>query len=111
MPRKIFPLFPSAAPLPYIYSFPVHPPAPVPSLHLPIHALVSYSLPLLSYDLLQITDGKIPLADVFQDNLYTKEEMKVTWECQKIMNIPDLPVSCTSVRIPTFRWAAPHLRQ
>jgi len=45
----------------------------------------------------------IPHIDVFQDNLYTKEEMKVTWECQKIMDLPDLPVSCTSVRIPTFR--------
>jgi aspartate-semialdehyde dehydrogenase len=30
--------------------------------------------------------------DVFQDNMYTKEEMKVTWECRKIMNVPDLPV-------------------
>ena len=45
----------------------------------------------------------IPHIDVFQDNLYTKEEMKVTWECQKIMNLPDLPVSCTAVRIPTLR--------
>lgn len=45
----------------------------------------------------------IPHIDVFQDNLYTKEEMKVTWECQKIMDLPDLPVSCTAVRIPTLR--------
>mmetsp|Transcript_24806 Transcript_24806/g.81565 ORF Transcript_24806/g.81565 Transcript_24806/m.81565 type:complete len:286 (+) Transcript_24806:561-1418(+) len=45
----------------------------------------------------------IPHIDVFQDNLYTKEEMKVTWECRKIMDIPSLPVSCTAVRIPTFR--------
>jgi len=45
----------------------------------------------------------IPHIDVFQDNLYTKEEMKVTWECQKIMGLPTLPVSCTAVRIPTLR--------
>lgn len=45
----------------------------------------------------------IPHIDKFQDNGYTKEEMKVTWESQKIMNLPDLAVSCTAVRIPTFR--------
>lgn len=45
----------------------------------------------------------IPHIDVFQDNGFTKEEMKVTWETQKIMDAPDLKVSCTAVRIPTFR--------
>jgi aspartate-semialdehyde dehydrogenase len=45
----------------------------------------------------------IPHIDVFQPNGYTKEEMKVTWESQKILNMPDLPVSCTAVRIPTLR--------
>eukprot|EP00001_Collodictyon_triciliatum_P140226 24514_1 len=45
----------------------------------------------------------IPHIDVFQENQYTKEEMKVTWECRKIMDLPDLPVSCTAVRIPTLR--------
>lgn len=45
----------------------------------------------------------IPHIDKFQDNGYTKEEMKVTWESQKIMGLPDLAVSCTAVRIPTFR--------
>lgn len=45
----------------------------------------------------------IPHIDVFQENGYTKEEMKVTWECQKILDLPNLPVSCTSVRIPTLR--------
>lgn len=29
--------------------------------------------------------------------------MKVTWETRKIMDAPDLPISCTCVRIPTFR--------
>jgi len=45
----------------------------------------------------------IPQIDVFQENGYTKEEMKVAWETQKIFDMPDLPVSCTAVRIPTFR--------
>jgi len=45
----------------------------------------------------------IPQIDVFQENDYTKEEMKVTWETRKIFNLPDLKISCTAVRIPTFR--------
>lgn len=45
----------------------------------------------------------IPHIDVFQENGYTKEEMKVAWETRKIFDAPDLPVSCTAVRIPTFR--------
>lgn len=45
----------------------------------------------------------IPHIDAFQDNAYTKEEMKVTWETRKIFGLPELPVSCTAVRIPTFR--------
>lgn len=45
----------------------------------------------------------IPHIDVFQDNGYTKEEMKVTWESRKIMGLPDLALSCTAVRIPTMR--------
>ncbi|MBD3309611.1 aspartate-semialdehyde dehydrogenase [Candidatus Woesearchaeota archaeon] len=45
----------------------------------------------------------IPHIDTFQDNLYTKEEMKVTWETRKIFSAPDIPISCTAVRIPTMR--------
>ncbi|PWC55648.1 aspartate-semialdehyde dehydrogenase [Azospirillum sp. TSO22-1] len=45
----------------------------------------------------------IPQIDAFQDNGYTKEEMKVTWETRKILDLPDLPLSCTAVRIPTYR--------
>jgi aspartate-semialdehyde dehydrogenase len=45
----------------------------------------------------------IPHIDKFQENQYTKEEMKVVWETRKIMSVPDLPASCTCVRIPTFR--------
>lgn len=38
----------------------------------------------------------IPQIDKFQDNGYTKEEMKVTWECRKICGLDDdCPISCT----------------
>ena len=45
----------------------------------------------------------IPHIDAFQPNGYTREEMKVAWESRKIMGLPDLLISCTAVRIPTFR--------
>lgn len=46
----------------------------------------------------------IPHIDTFQENGYTKEEMKVTWESRKICSFPDdLPISCSAVRIPTIR--------
>merc|ERR1719171_395961 len=45
----------------------------------------------------------IPHIDKFLDDQYTKEERKVTWETRKIMGLPDLPVSCTCVRISTLR--------
>ncbi len=45
----------------------------------------------------------IPQIDKFQENGYTKEEMKVTWETRKIFGEEDMLISCTAVRIPTFR--------
>ncbi len=45
----------------------------------------------------------IPHIDSFQDNQYTREEMKVVWETRKIFNDQALPISCTCVRIPTMR--------
>jgi aspartate-semialdehyde dehydrogenase len=45
----------------------------------------------------------IPQVDVFEANLYTKEEMKVVWEVRKVLNLPELPVSTTAVRVPTLR--------
>lgn len=45
----------------------------------------------------------IPQIDVFLDNAYTKEEMKMTWETRKIMGLPDLEVSATCVRVPVLR--------
>jgi aspartate-semialdehyde dehydrogenase len=52
----------------------------------------------------QLPFNVIPQIDVFQTNGYTKEEMKVTWELQKIFGLPDdVKVSCTAVRVPTLR--------
>lgn len=45
----------------------------------------------------------IPQIDVFKENGYTKEEMKVAWETRKIFGAPDIAISCTAVRIPTMR--------
>ena len=45
----------------------------------------------------------IPHIDAFQDNEYTKEEMKVVWETHKIFADTDIKISCTAVRIPTLR--------
>ncbi len=45
----------------------------------------------------------IPHIDVFQENGYTKEEMKVAWETRKILGDDTPKISCTAVRIPTLR--------
>ncbi len=45
----------------------------------------------------------LPHVDVFQDNGYTKEEMKMVNETRKIMSLPDLLVSATCVRVPVMR--------
>jgi aspartate-semialdehyde dehydrogenase len=50
----------------------------------------------------QIAFNALPQVDVFLDNGYTKEEMKLVNESRKILHLPDLRVSCTAVRIPVF---------
>ncbi|MFA7496839.1 MAG: aspartate-semialdehyde dehydrogenase [Acidithiobacillus sp.] len=44
----------------------------------------------------------LPQIDVFQDNGYTKEEMKMLWETRKILEIPDIALTATCVRVPVF---------
>ena len=44
----------------------------------------------------------IPQIDTFQDNGYTREEMKMVLEMQKIFNDPNLLVNPTAVRVPVF---------
>ncbi len=44
----------------------------------------------------------LPHCDVFLENDYTKEEMKMVYETRKIMEEPDMPVSATAVRVPVI---------
>lgn len=49
----------------------------------------------------QIAFNLIPQIDVFLDNGFTKEEMKLIWETQKILD-PSIQVNPTAVRVPVF---------
>jgi aspartate-semialdehyde dehydrogenase len=51
----------------------------------------------------QLVNNLIPHIDVFQDNDYTKEEMKMFNETRKIMHSDDIRVSATCVRVPVMR--------
>jgi aspartate-semialdehyde dehydrogenase len=50
----------------------------------------------------QIAFNALPQIDVFQDNGYTKEEMKMVWETKKIFEDAAILVNPTAVRIPVF---------
>jgi len=56
----------------------------------------------LKGDAKQIAFNAIPQIDVFQDNRYTKEEMKMVWETRKIFGDESILVNPTAVRIPVF---------
>lgn len=49
-----------------------------------------------------IAFNALPQIDVFEDNGYTKEELKMINETKKIMNRPDLKIAATCVRLPFF---------
>jgi len=51
----------------------------------------------------QLGFNLIPHIDSFQENGYTKEELKMLNESRKILHAPELMVSCTSVRVPILR--------
>ncbi len=50
----------------------------------------------------QIAFNVIPHIDEFADNGYTGEELKLINEMRKVLELPDLPVSPTTVRVPVF---------
>ncbi len=50
----------------------------------------------------QIAFNALPHIDAFQDNGYTREEMKMVWETHKIMEDPRIRVNPTCVRVPVF---------
>ena len=53
-------------------------------------------------DAKQIAFNAVPHIDVFEDNRYTKEEMKIVWETRKILGDDEILVNPTAVRIPAF---------
>jgi aspartate-semialdehyde dehydrogenase len=53
-------------------------------------------------DAKQIAFNAIPHIDIFMDNRYTKEEMKMVWETRKILGDDEILVNPTAVRIPVF---------
>jgi aspartate-semialdehyde dehydrogenase len=51
-----------------------------------------------------ISFNVLPQIDVFEENGYTKEEMKVVNETKKILHLDEnTPISCTAVRVPVYR--------
>ena len=50
----------------------------------------------------RIAFNVLPQIDVFMDNGYTKEEMKMVWETRKIMGDDSIMVNPTAVRVPVF---------
>lgn len=67
-----------------------------------IKAVANGEEPVVSAFSYQLAMNIIPHIDVFLDNGYTKEEMKMVWETKKIMH-SDILVSATCVRIPIMR--------
>jgi aspartate-semialdehyde dehydrogenase len=67
-----------------------------------IRAHVTGEPPVASVYPHPIAFNALPEIDVFLDNGYTKEEWKVVSESRKILNLPDLRISCTAVRVPVF---------
>ena len=53
-------------------------------------------------DAKQIAFNAVPHIDEFQDNRYTKEEMKLVWETRKILDDDSIAINPTCVRIPVF---------
>ena len=51
----------------------------------------------------QIAFNVIPHVDAFLEDGYTREELKMRDEGRKILGLPDLPVTCTCVRVPVYR--------
>jgi aspartate-semialdehyde dehydrogenase len=50
----------------------------------------------------QIAFNCVPQIDRFEDNGYTREEMKLVWETRKILAEPAIRITATAVRVPVF---------
>lgn len=74
-----------------------------------VETLASQSAALLSGRPLEIAGNEkhiafnaVPHIDAFQENRYTKEEMKLVWETRKIIGDERIAINATAVRIPVF---------
>ncbi|PJK01067.1 aspartate-semialdehyde dehydrogenase [Lysobacteraceae bacterium NML91-0213] len=65
-------------------------------------ALLSFQTPEPERFPLQIAFNLIPQIDEFQDNGYTREEMKLVWETRRILGDDGIQVNATAVRVPVF---------
>ncbi|MBU4581919.1 MAG: aspartate-semialdehyde dehydrogenase, partial [Proteobacteria bacterium] len=65
-------------------------------------ALMSCREPVVKVYPHRIAFNCLPHIDVFLDNGYTKEEMKMVNETKKILNDPSIAVTATTVRVPVF---------
>jgi aspartate-semialdehyde dehydrogenase len=71
-------------------------------LSLQTQALLSFREPEVKVYPYRIAFNCLPQIDVFLDNGYTKEEMKMVNETKKIMNDQSIMVTATTVRVPVF---------
>ena len=65
-------------------------------------ALLNGKKPTIDVMSKQIAFNVIPEIDSFQDNGYTREEMKMVWETRKILEDESLMINPTTVRVPVF---------
>jgi aspartate-semialdehyde dehydrogenase len=66
-------------------------------------AIMSFQDPVARVYPHQIAFNCLPHIDVFLENGYTKEEMKMVWETKKIMGDDSIAVTATTIRVPVFR--------
>ena len=63
---------------------------------------LNFKEPTLNKFVQPIAFNVLPQIDSMQDNGYSREEMKMLWETQKIFEDPDVLVNATAVRVPVF---------
>lgn len=68
-----------------------------------VQASISGQDPQLNVFAHPIAFNLIPHIDVFVEEGYTREEMKMVWETRKIMHAPEMPIAATAVRVPVYR--------
>jgi len=68
-----------------------------------VEALVNENAPEVNVFPYQIAFNLIPQIDVFEENDYTKEEMKMVYETRKMFHDDEIQISATTVRVPIYR--------